>query len=85
MNVTDCGFPTSPANGTIILEKSNVTTYGASANQTCDVGYDLNGIITISCTADGNWSASTVICTMKVIVQLLGSSSGLCLTTLGSY
>ena len=63
--VTDCGKPTSPANGTITLEMSNVTTYGVSANQSCDVGYELNGTTTITCTENGTWSASPVICTMK--------------------
>ena len=61
--IADCGDPPTPTNGMVIT--AGVTTYGASATQSCNSGYDLSGTAAIACRADGSWSASPVICTLK--------------------
>ena len=64
---TDCGLPPSPLNGAVILTAYNVTTYGSSATQSCNIGYDLAGDVNISCGSDGNWSHQPVSCTLTGI------------------
>ena len=64
---TDCELPPIPANGTVILTDYNVTTYSSSATQSCNIGYDLNGAVNISCGSDGNWSHPPVSCTLTGI------------------
>ena len=63
--VVDCGEPTTPASGKVTLTQAGVTTFGATATQSCNPGYDLSGSAGISCGADGSWSASPVTCTLK--------------------
>ena len=62
---SDCGSPTSPDNGTVILTEAGITTYGASATQSCNIGFNLTGVIDIKCGAGGNWSDPAVSCTIK--------------------
>ena len=40
------------------------TTYGSSATQVCNAGYDLRGTVNISCGVDGSWSSPPVICSL---------------------
>ena len=61
----DCGSPTSPGNGTIELADTGTTTYGATATQSCNIGFDLTGVANITCGADGNWSSPAVNCIIK--------------------
>ena len=63
LSIVDCGDPPTPSNGKVMT--AGVTTYGASATQSCNTGYDLSGTAAISCGADGSWSASPVACTLK--------------------
>ena len=42
-----------------------VTTYGATATQECDPGYDLSGKSSIACGMNGSWSAQPVACSLK--------------------
>ena len=63
--VVDCGEPTTPASGKVTLTPAGVTTYGATATQSCNPGYDLSGSASISCGVDGFWSALPVTCTLK--------------------
>ena len=61
----DCGSPTSPVNGTIELTDVGTTTYGATATQSCNIGFDLTGVTNITCRADGSWGDAAVTCTIK--------------------
>ena len=61
----DCGSPSSPGNGTIELADTGTTTYGATATQSCNIGFDLTGVANITCGADGNWSSPAVNCIIK--------------------
>ena len=51
----------------IRLTPVGITTYGATATQTCNVGYEPNGTAVISCGSDGSWSDIPVTCTLKGI------------------
>ena len=62
---TDCGSPAAPDNGQVVLQDADVTTYGAIAVQSCNVGYDTSGTTAIECMATGNWSAGPVDCIIK--------------------
>ena len=56
-------------NGSVLLADAGITTYGAVATQSCDIGYNLQGEVNITCTADGNWSDPVAICKIKGILQ----------------
>ena len=62
---SDCGPPTVSDNVTVVLTDAGITTYGASASQSCDVGFDLSGVANITCKADGNWSDPVITCIIK--------------------
>ena len=62
--ILDCGLPPTPSNGSVWLN-TNVTTYGATASQTCDPGYKSNDTVTISCGENGTWSGAHMVCTLK--------------------
>ena len=68
----DCGLPTCPGNGTIELTDAGTTTYGATATQTCYIGFDLTGVANITCGADGNWSSPAVTCIIKGNLYIVG-------------
>ena len=61
----DCGSLTTPGNGTVKLTEAGTTTYGATATQSCNTGFDLSGVVIITCGADGNWSDPAITCTIK--------------------
>ena len=61
----DCGSLTTPGNGTVKLTEAGTTTYGATATQSCNTGFDLSGVVNITCGADGNWSDPAVTCIIK--------------------
>ena len=63
-SLTDCGSPPKPNHGTVALTSSGITTYGATASQSCNAGYILSGDTVIRCKSTGSWSAS-VTCSIK--------------------
>ena len=67
--MTDCASPSAPSHGTVKLTVTGVTTYGATATQSCNTGYKHSGSTIIQCQANGKWSAS-LTCTIKGIVYL---------------
>ena len=62
--ITDCGTPVTPLNGDVRLVTPSITTYQATALQSCTDGYDVVGNEIIECLADGNWSSS-ITCLIK--------------------
>ena len=64
LSFIDCGNPPTPANGTITLTNTSVTTPGATATQTCNTGYNLSGTADISCGTDGSWSDPPATCAL---------------------
>ena len=54
-----------PTHGSVTLAVDGVTIYNAEATQSCDTGYSLSGEESIRCSADGRWSSSPVVCTIK--------------------
>ena len=56
-------------NGSVLLADAGITTYGAFATKLCDLGYNIQGEVNITCTEDGNWSDSVAICKIKGILQ----------------
>ena len=61
--VIDCGGLSSPTNGEVTV---STTTFGSTANYTCDTGNDLVGDTTRTCQADGQWSRSEPTCQSKL-------------------
>ena len=59
-NFADCGGPAIPVNGQIVLNSSNLTTIGSTANQSCNTGYNISGSSIVECLSNGNWSESAV-------------------------
>jgi len=57
--IVDCGALTKPANGSVTTSK---TTYGSTADYTCNSGFGLAGTSPRICQADGNWSGTTPSC-----------------------
>ena len=55
---SECDPPPAPDNGTVRLDDSNSTTFGATATQSCNAGYHLIGHPTIQCLSSGSWSSS---------------------------
>ena len=55
-NFSDCGS-TTIANGEVT--HSSVTTYGAQANISCDVGYNVTGTGIIECLDTGLWDQNS--------------------------
>ena len=55
--------------GSVLLANAGITTYGAVATQLCDIGYNIQGEVNITCTADGNWSDPVATCKIKGILQ----------------
>ncbi len=49
-----CPALTNPTNGLVSVDSNTV---GSTATYTCDTGYDVNGATTVTCGADGSWSA----------------------------
>ena len=74
---TDCHLPASPGNGTVVLTDAGTTTYGSTATQSCNTGFDLIGVTNITCGADGNWSNPTVTCTIKGNLHIVYSRNNI--------
>ncbi|XP_052810469.1 uncharacterized protein LOC128238517 isoform X2 [Mya arenaria] len=56
----DCGPVETIPNGQIDLNDSSNTTYGASANVTCNSGYDAS-IDQVTCLSNGSWSEASCL------------------------
>ena len=55
----DCGPLDKPSNGSLFGEQ---TTYPHEVSFTCDEGFILRGSQLRSCTSEGRWSGTTVVC-----------------------
>ena len=62
--IVDCGDPPTPAHGKVTLTINGETSYGSTATQACNPGFDLSGSAYISCKDDKSWSAPPVICSI---------------------
>ena len=60
LNFVDCGTAPAPSNGTVVLTALGVTTYTATATQSCDDGFILVGDPTLQCQASGSWTDSAL-------------------------
>ena len=58
--VVDCGNLTAPANGS--ATHTSGTTFGQTANYSCNTGHNLEGNSTRTCEATGEWSGSVPTC-----------------------
>ena len=68
LTVVNCGTLTNPANGQVHYTGS--TTFGETANYTCDLGYNLVGGRTRTCLATGVWSGSAPTCQGMLLLEL---------------
>lgn len=59
----DCEILSNPVNGNVTMPVS--ITYGEAATYSCDSGYDINGVSSRICQADGTWSAVEPTCEPK--------------------
>ena len=64
--ISDCGLPSSPDNGVVLLIDGG-TTFGANATQVCNPAYELSGKSSITCDVNGSWSDPPVTCSLKGI------------------
>ncbi|XP_060580368.1 sushi, von Willebrand factor type A, EGF and pentraxin domain-containing protein 1-like [Ruditapes philippinarum] len=60
--IRDCGTLTAPAGGNVTLSG---TKYGNVATFTCNTGYNVVGLSTLVCRADGFWSAEPPACSLQ--------------------
>ena len=60
LTAVDCGTLTNPANGQVIHTAG--TTFGQTANYSCNTGYYLERGSTRTCQATGAWSGSPPTC-----------------------
>ncbi|XP_045205733.2 CUB and sushi domain-containing protein 3-like [Mercenaria mercenaria] len=72
--IVDCGPLDHLAYGNIDI---NVTTYGASVNYSCDVGYDLIGVKSRVCLANGDWDGYDTYCEIKDCGSLVNPVDGI--------
>ena len=60
LTVVNCGILANPANGKV--SHTAGTTFGQTANYSCNTGYNLVGDSNHTCQATGEWSGSAPIC-----------------------
>ncbi len=51
----------------------DTNTVGSTATYTCDTGYGVNGATTVTCGADGSWSAVPPTCDGEKLLTLLNA------------
>ena len=66
----NCGSPPEPNNGTVLLNRNGLTTYKASATQSCNRGFSFCGNNTITCLCSGIWSQS-ITCKIIGIMHIM--------------
>ena len=49
-----CGAPGDIANGEVVAA---LTTYGSTASDSCDDGFVLHGVASVTCQPNGEWGA----------------------------
>ena len=54
-----CPDLTAPANGQVVV---NGMTPGDTATYSCDMGFELDGVETVTCGDNGAWSARPPVC-----------------------
>ena len=63
--VVDCGSLEDPANGQVEFSNTS-TTFGSTANYTCNLGYRLlDGSSIRTCEASGDWTGDSPSCECK--------------------
>ena len=67
-SAVDCGTLTNPANGRVSY--TGRTTFGQTANYSCNTGYNLVGGSTRTCQATGDWSDSAHTCQGMLLFKL---------------
>ena len=67
--VVDCGNGTlnNPTDGQVSFM---TTTFGSTATYSCNTGYNLQGVATRTCLANGLWSASEPTCQSKLNISI---------------
>ena len=71
--VVDCGTPpAAPVNGNQPVYSSTI--FGSIVIYTYQAGYRREGNRTITCLANGQWSASAVVCNRELLL-VVGSTS----------
>ncbi len=68
----DCGSLTAPVNGKVVT--SSGTTFMNLAAYSCNTGYNLVGVGTRMCIADGNWSPVAPVCQSELKVKISDKS-----------
>ena len=61
-STVQCTNLTSPANGNISCNSTDVSRYEDQCSFSCDPGYELTGSSSRQCLSDGSWSGSNVTC-----------------------
>ena len=69
LTVADCNALPDPANGQVTHTAG--TTEGQTATYNCDTGYNLVGVSTRTCQANGEWSGSASTCQGMLYIRLL--------------
>lgn len=64
LTAVDCGTLSSPANGDVDFGQ---TTLRSVATYSCNAGYDLVGVESVTCQTNGMWSAGIPECTRKQV------------------
>lgn len=65
--IVDCGTLQTPQGGSVSYFS---TTFGAKANYTCNIGYDLEGEFQIECLPNGSWSRRPPTCNIKGMIRM---------------
>ncbi len=81
-SVVDCGPLTDPTNGMVDIP---TTTFESTATYSCtNNGYTLNGDMTRTCLATGDWSGSEPACDSTLIISTLVHCVHCCITASSS-
>ena len=81
----NCGTPIALAFGSVATPGGSE--FGASANYSCNPGYELAGVATVTCQADGQWSPTLASCIpldCGAPSMVANASTALSATTTGS-
>lgn len=62
--ISDCGTITPPANGAVD-HASEGTVYESKAYFSCNPGYILTGVASVTCQADQSWDGTTPTCVIR--------------------